>query len=307
VGAQASSEILRDARVLVVDDNPTNRRILEGLLKRWDMKSVSVESGAEALVRLSAASDVGDPYEMILTDLNMPAMDGFSLVERIRQRPDLSTVTIIMMLSSGGNRGDAARCQQLGLAAYLMKPIRRSELREALVRVLGARNHERATPLLTSDLVRSPAAPPAGLRVLLAEDNPVNQLVMTRLLEKRGHHVVLAVNGREVLALLDRGRYDVVFMDLQMPEMDGLEATAAIRARERTSGLHQAVIALTAHAVKGDSERCRAAGMDGYLSKPIALQDLDELLQRYLARGIEARGASRTADGMELTTEGKSR
>jgi two-component system sensor histidine kinase/response regulator len=155
--------------------------------------------------------------------------------------------------------------------------------------------------------VRSPAAPPAGLRVLLAEDNPVNQLVMTRLLEKRGHHVVLAVNGREVLALLDRGRYDLVFMDLQMPEMDGLEATAAIRARERTSGLHQAVIALTAHAVKGDSERCRAAGMDGYLSKPIALQDLDELLQRYLARGIEARGASRTADGMELTTEGKSR
>jgi CheY-like chemotaxis protein len=138
-----------------------------------------------------------------------------------------------------------------------------------------------APPPPTPDLPRSAAALPAGLRMLLAEDNPVNQLLMTRLLEKRGHHVVLAANGREVLALLDQGRYDMVFMDLQMPEMDGLEATAAIRGGERTSGRHQTVIALTAHAVKGDRERCRAAGMDGYLSKPISLQELDELLQRY--------------------------
>jgi signal transduction histidine kinase/CheY-like chemotaxis protein/HAMP domain-containing protein len=159
-------------------------------------------------------------------------------------------------------------------------PASPEQLRGAKVlvaRVPGARNHDGAPPPL--DLPRSAAA--AGLRMLLAEDNPVNQLLMTRLLEKRGHHVVPAANGREVLALLDQGRFDIVFMDLQMPEMDGLEATAAIRAGERTSGRHQTVIALTAHAVKGDRERCRAAGMDGYLSKPISLQELDELLQRY--------------------------
>jgi signal transduction histidine kinase/CheY-like chemotaxis protein/HAMP domain-containing protein len=305
-GAQTSPQILRGTKVLVVDDNRTNRRILEGLLKGWEMKPASVGSGAEALERLSAAGDAGEPYELILTDLHMPAMDGFSLVERIRQRPGVAAATI-MMLSSGGNRGDAARCQQLGMAAYLMKPVRSSELREALALALGARNHDGAPPLVTRYLLRSAAALPPGLRMLVAEDNPVNQLLMTRLLEKRGHLVVLAANGREVLALLDHGAYDIVFMDLQMPEMDGLEATAAIRAGERTSGRHQTVIALTAHAVTGDRERCRAAGMDDYLSKPIALQELDELLERYPGLRTEAPDASRTADEIELSTEGRSR
>jgi signal transduction histidine kinase/DNA-binding response OmpR family regulator len=306
MGVPAAREILRGAKVLVVDDNRTNRRILEGLLNRWEMESTSVESGAEALEHLSAAWDAGEPYDLILTDLNMPVMDGFTLVERIRQLSNLSAATI-MMLSSGGNRGDAARCQQLGMAAYLMKPIRQAELREAIVRVLGARNLDGVMPLITRYTLGSAVEPPAGLRLLLAEDNPVNQLLMTRLLEKRGHHVVLAANGREALVALKEGRYDLVFMDLQMPEMDGLEATAAIRAGEQTSGLHQTVIALTAHAMKGDSDRCRAAGMDGYLSKPIALQELDELLERYAARGAEAPAAPRTADSLELLTKGTTR
>jgi signal transduction histidine kinase/DNA-binding response OmpR family regulator/HAMP domain-containing protein len=304
IGASAAPEILRGARVLVVDDNRTNRRILEGLLNRWDMESTSVESGAEALEQLSAAWDAGEPYELILTDLNMPVMDGFTLVEHIRERSNLSAATI-MMLSSGGNRGDAARCQQLGMAAYLMKPIRQAELREAIGRALGARKLDSAMPLITRYTLGSAVEPPAVLRLLLAEDNPVNQLLMTRLLEKRGHHVVLAANGLEALAALELGRYDLVFMDLQMPEMDGLEATAAIRAGEQTSGLHQIVIALTAHAMKGDSDRCRAAGMDGYLSKPIALQELDDLLERYAARRTEAPAASETADSLELSTKGR--
>jgi signal transduction histidine kinase/CheY-like chemotaxis protein/HAMP domain-containing protein len=306
VGVRPALETLRGAKVLVVDDNRTNRRILEGLLNRWEMESTSVESGAEALEQLSAASGAGEPYELILTDLNMPVMDGFTLVEHIRERSNLSAATI-MMLSSGGNRGDAARCQQLGMAAYLMKPIRQSELREAIARALGARKHDGAMPLITRYTLGSAVDSPAFLRILLAEDNPVNQLLMTRLLEKRGHHVKLAGNGREALAALAQARYDLVFMDLQMPEMDGLEATAAIRAGEQTSGLHQMIVALTAHAMKGDSDRCLAAGMDDYLSKPVALQDLDELLERYAARLTQAPAASRTADSLELTTKGGTR
>ena len=283
VGTIAPPEMLRGVKVLVVDDNRTNRRILEGMLKRWEMKSRLVEDGEEALAQLSAAREAGEPYGLILTDMHMPKMDGFALVERIRQRPELSTATI-MMLTSAGHRGDAARCQELGVAAYLLKPIRQSELREAIARVLGAREQKGAIPLITRFSLQDARDPTSVLRVLLAEDNPVNQLLASRLLEKRGHRVVVAANGREVLAALEKESYDLVLMDIQMPEMDGLEATAAIREKEKGSGIHQPVIALTAHAMKGDRERCLAGGMDGYLSKPIRLQELDELLEAYVAR-----------------------
>ena len=279
--------MLRGVKVLVVDDNRTNRRILEGMLKRWEMKSRSVEGGEEALAQLSAAREAGEPYALILTDMHMPKMDGFALVERIRQRPELSTATI-MMLTSAGHRGDAARCQELGVAAYLLKPIRQSELREAIARVLGAREQEGAIPLITRFSLQDARDPTSVLRVLLAEDNPVNQLLASRLLEKRGHRVVVAANGREALAALEKESYDLVLMDIQMPEMDGLEATAAIREKEKGSGIHQPVIAMTAHAMKGDRERCLAGGMDGYLSKPIRLQELDELLEAYVARRLGA-------------------
>jgi len=283
VGTIAPLEILRGLRVLIVDDNCTNRGILEAMLKRWEMKPALVEGGEEALEELSSARDAGDPFALILMDMHMPKMDGFGLVERIRQNPLLATTTI-MMLTSAGHRGDATRCQALGVAAYLLKPIRQSELCEAIVRVLGAKEHEGAIPLVTRFSLDDANGPSASLSILLVEDNAVNQRLAVRLLEKRGHHVLVAANGREALGILEKKAFDVVFMDVQMPGLDGIEATAAVRKKELLSGKHQAVIALTAYAVKGDRERFLAAGMDGYLSKPIRTQELDAILHGYLAR-----------------------
>ncbi len=287
VGAIAPPEILRAVRVLVVDDNRTNRRILEGMLGRWEMKSSSVQDGEEALTKLSEAQEAGEPFALILMDMHMPQMDGFELIERIRQSPGSSAATI-MMLTSAGHRGDAARCKELGVAAYLMKPIRQSELREAIARVLGARVQQGAIPLITRYALHDAREPGTSLRILLAEDNPVNQRLASRLLEKRGHSVVVAGNGREALEALEKEYFDLVFMDVQMPVMDGFEATAAIRKKEGDSGIHLPVVALTAHAMKGDREKCLAGGMDGYLTKPIQPQELDELLQSYIARRAEA-------------------
>jgi CheY-like chemotaxis protein len=280
----AAPEILEDVKVLVVDDNRTNRRILEGMLKRWGMKPTSVESGKDALERLSCAKNEGQPYALVLTDMHMPEMDGFSLVEQIRQNPELSTATI-MMLTSAGHRGDGARCQNLKVAAYLLKPIRQSELRKAVAQVLGAQVQQATIRLVTRYSLTDAREPSTSLVVLVAEDNAVNQLLVTRLLEKRGHRVVMTGNGREALEALARDRYDLVLMDVQMPEMDGLEATAALRASEKNEGgmVHQPVVALTAHAMKGDRERCRAVGMDDYLTKPIRAQELDDILEKYLA------------------------
>ncbi len=278
VGVAAPAEILRGVKVLIVDDNRTNRRILEGMLLRWEMKTSSVESGEEALVELEAAHRAGAAYPLVITDLLMPGMDGFHLVEQIRSRPELCTATI-MMLTSAGTRGDSDRCRELDVAAYLMKPIRQSELREAVARVLGARSQEGAIPLITRYSLKDAREPGSSMRVLLAEDNVVNQRLAVRLLEKRGHQVKLASNGQEALRTLEQESFDLVLMDLQMPEMDGFEATAALRKREKTTGTHQWVIALTAHAMKGDRERCLEGGMDGYLSKPIRPQELDAVLE----------------------------
>src|SRR5260370_25227318 len=198
VGKIAPAETLRGVKVLVTDDNRTNRRILEGMLKRWEMKSTSVEGGEKALAALSSALEAGDPYELILTDMHMPRMDGFALIEQIRQRPELSAA-IIMILTSAGHRGDAARCQELGVAAYLLKPIRQSELREAIARVLGAREQKGAIPLITRYSLHDAREPSSSLRVLLAEDTPVNQRLASRLLEKRGHYVDGGGNGLEAL------------------------------------------------------------------------------------------------------------
>ena len=260
--------------VLVVDDNATNRRILDDMLARWRMKPALAEGGVKALDLLRQARDHAEPFPLVLTDAHMPGMDGFGLVERIRQDPTLAGATI-MMLTSGGQRGDAARCRELGVAAYLTKPIRQSELRTAILTVLGVKS---APPqdrsLVTRHLLRERRR---NLRVLLVEDNAVNQRLAVRLLEKRGYSAVLAAHGREALNLLDKAGFkgfDLVLMDVQMPEMDGLEATAAIREREKTTGAHLPIIAMTARAMKGDRERCLAAGMDGYVAKPIQAEDL---------------------------------
>ena len=277
-------EILRGIKVLVADDNATNRRILEAMLNRWDMNTNSIESGQLALAELTAAARAGKPYALILTDMHMPGMDGFKLVERIRQIPELSTATI-MMLTSSESRGDAERCKALGVSAHLLKPIRQSELREAIARVVGARGEQNALPLITRYAMQAPQAPSETLRILLAEDNLVNQRLMTRLLEKRGHRVVLAADGHKALAALETHSYDLVLMDIQMPEMNGMEATARIREKEKITGGHQPIVALTAHAMKGDQELCLAGGMDGYLAKPIRAEELDQILNRYVGQG----------------------
>ncbi len=266
---------LRGLPVLVVDDNGTNRRILEGILLHWQMKPALAEGGWTGLSVLARAKDAGKPFPLVLLDAQMPDMDGFTLAEKIKQDPALAGATV-MMLTSAGRPGDAARCRELGIVAYLMKPIKQSELLEVILLALGkgARKIEQPS-LITRHSIREARRP---LRILLAEDNRVNQEVAVRLLEKRGHQVAVANNGREALAALERQTFDVVLMDLQMPEMDGLEATAAVREKEKATGNHLPIIAMTAHAMKGDRERCLAAGMDGYVSKPIQAQDLFEAL-----------------------------
>ena len=273
-------DILRDVRVLVVDDNRTNLKILGAMLRHWEMDPVLADNGELALVELSRAKEGSKPFTLILTDLHMPGMDGFSLVQRIRKSRGLSAATI-MMLTSAGHKGDAERCRELNITAYLLKPIRQLELREAIAQVLGAHKQNLSVPLVTRFSQLEPRSSSASLRILVAEDNPVNQRLVARLLEKRSHRVSLAANGQEALSILKRETLDLIFMDVQMPEMDGFETTAAIRAWESEKGFHLPIIALTAHAMKGDCEKCIAAGMDGYLAKPIHPQELDDVLSRY--------------------------
>jgi signal transduction histidine kinase/DNA-binding response OmpR family regulator len=274
---------LSGVKVLIVDDNRTNRRILEGLVQRWGMISTAVPDAQKALAALAAARETGQPYGLILTDMHMPKMDGFDLVEEIKQRPGISASTI-MMLTSGGQRGDAARCSELGISAYLLKPVRQAELREAILRVLTPKEQTGAAPMITRKSLQDDLDPKKTLHILLAEDNAVNQKLAIRLLEKRGHRVAVAGNGRQALAALEKTAFDLVLMDVQMPEMDGIEATTLLREREQETGKHQPVVAMTALVMKGDRERCMAAGMDGYLSKPIRPQELDEVLDSYVTR-----------------------
>ncbi len=279
---------LRGARVLVVDDNQTNRRILERLLIRWGMHAVCVESGQKALDELNSALASGNAYQLILTDMHMPNMDGFTLVEQIRETPSLATATI-MMLSSAGSRGDMARCHQLGLSASLTKPVRQNELRDAIIRALDRRGlHSGASRVAAPPVERRAVAPDTALEVLVAEDNAINQRLAARLLQKRGHRVTVVGNGQAAVDLLERSSFDLVLMDVQMPLLDGIAATMLIREREKGTGAHHQIVALTAYAVKGDQDRCIAAGMDGYLAKPIRPEELDALLQTCVARRVEA-------------------
>jgi len=265
---------LRNVPVLVVDNNATNLRLVKEALLRWNMIPTLVDAGAAALAALQQAQASGEPFPLMLTDVQMPAMDGFTLVERIKQNPDLAATTIIL-LTSTGQRGDGARCRELGVAGYLTKPIKQSELRGAILSALGGKHETTYRPALV--IRHSLRESRRKLRILVAEDNPVNQTLIVRLLQKRGHSAVVANNGREVLATLEKSAFsgfDLALMDVQMPSMDGLEATAAIRQQEKVSGKHLPIIALTAHAMQGDKDRCFAAGADGYLSKPIHHTDL---------------------------------
>jgi signal transduction histidine kinase/DNA-binding response OmpR family regulator len=277
-----ATSILVGVKVLIVDDNRTNRRILDGLVTHWGMIPMVASDGEEALGLYAAADAAGTPFNLILTDMHMPRMDGFGLVKRLREKSGTCSSTI-MMLTSGGQRGDAQRCGELGIAAYLLKPIRQSELREAVARVLSARESKEVKPVITRYALREMTQGGKSLKILLAEDNLVNQKLASRLLEKRNHIVTVVRNGKEALAALEKDHFDLVLMDMQMPEMDGFEATRILRQREKTNGNHQPVVAMTALAMNGDKERCIEAGMDGYLSKPIRPQELDEVLDRHVA------------------------
>jgi two-component system, sensor histidine kinase and response regulator len=279
----ALSEILAGVRVLVIDDNRTNRRILEGLLRSWGMEPTVVSGAEDALAVLDGCREPSHSFRLIVTDMHMPKMDGFGLVERIKERGLPATATI-MMLTSAGHRGDAARCRQLGIAAYLLKPVRKVELREAIARLLGAKDEIPTSTMITRDSLQAERDPEQCLDILLAEDNIVNQKLAVRLLEKRGHKVMVAGNGREALAALAHRSYDLVLMDVQMPELGGIEATTILREREKLTGDHQFIVAMTALVMKNDRERCLAAGMDDYLPKPIRPQELDEVLDACMAK-----------------------
>jgi len=262
--------VLINLPVLIVDDNEVNRRIFNEMLTRWRMKPVAVDSGAAALAALADASRRGTPFSLVLLDANMPEMDGFTVAEQMAAQSDLGGATI-MMLTSSGQFGDSTRCRALGIGAYLTKPIRQADLYIAMCDTLQAHAAPRKPDHAAVDAAEQPVQ---RARILLAEDNIVNQRVAVGLLTRRGHSVEVANNGLEALDKLDKGAYDVVLMDIQMPEMGGMEATAAIREREAGTGRHTRIVAMTAHAMAGDRERYLASGMDGYLSKPIDQQTL---------------------------------
>jgi len=263
--------------VLVVDDNATNRRILAETLTRWGMQPLLAESGPDAIRILDSVSSC----PLVLADVHMPGMDGFELAAYTRLRA--GTVTIIM-LSSGSSLGDVERCRQAGVEAYLTKPVSQKELQRAILRTLAPgvlAEHRSDTDNGSSDKVARKSG--RGVRILLAEDNLVNQKVVIRLLERENYEISVAGTGRQALAALERDRFHLVLMDVQMPEMDGFEAAAAIRARERVTNQHIPIVAMTAHAMTGDRERCLAAGMDGYIAKPVHKLELLTAVERFTA------------------------
>ncbi len=269
---------LHGLRVLVVDDNATNRRILEEVLRSWEMAPTAVRNADEAVHAMRLAHAAGAPFRLVLTDAHMPRVDGFMLAEQLQQDPEMRSA-LVMMLTSGDRPDDATRCEQLGIASYLLKPIKQSELLEAIETTLGLAT-TRSAPVDAADAA---ARPYGNLRILLAEDSLFNQKLAVALLEREQHTVTVVNNGQEAVEAVATQSFDLVLMDVQMPVLDGLEATAQIRAREADSGAHVPIVAMTAHALKGDRQRCLTAGMDGYVAKPIRPRDLFEAIDRLFA------------------------
>jgi len=277
---------LSGIRVVVVDDNLTNRRILTDMLGRWGMQPAPAASGAEALAQMRRGVQRGRPFSLVLTDVHMPEMDGFELVKRIHDSPEL-VQPVILMLTSGDRSDDLSRCRKLGVSSYLTKPVRRAELRSAILSAIARDTSLVAVrPALNGGAAdRTPTGThSSSLHILLTEDNAVNQRVALRILQKAGHSVAIAENGKVALRMLAEQPFELILMDLQMPEMGGFEATALIREKEKRTGRHIPIIAMTAHAMAGDRERCLAAGMDNYLSKPVAASMLLELVGHYGAK-----------------------
>jgi signal transduction histidine kinase/CheY-like chemotaxis protein len=267
---------LQNLSVLVVDDNVTNRLVLGKMLESWKMRPVLTSGAAAAMHELQQAHRAGAPFAVALVDAQMPDVDGFALIEQFAKYASPGELTTIM-LTSAGQRGDAARCRELGVAAYLIKPVAQAELLEAILAARAPREPSiAAAPLVTRHTIaENRPEPRLKLRILLAEDNDVNQLLAVRMLEKQGYSVKVANNGNEALNALRTEYFDLVLMDVQMPDMDGFEATAEIRKKEAVTGVGRLpIIAMTAHAIAGDRERCINSGMDGYVSKPFRLAEL---------------------------------
>ncbi len=275
--------VVSDTHVLIVDDNATNRRILHDMCRGWGMIAVVAADAAAGLSQLAAAD--APPFSLVLADVNMPDEDGFTLCDRIRSHGGFSDLRIIMLTSSG-RPGDGDRRQRLGVDAHLLKPVKQSELFDSIVTVLGVTDVEKDA---ISEEAEDVTHATTGLAVLLAEDNLVNQTLATGVLKNQGHTVTLARNGREAVDIYADGSFDVILMDVQMPILDGLAATAEIRKLQRQSGPMTPIIAMTAHAMKGDRERCIEGGMDEYLSKPIRAKQLAEMLAKVVGiRGQHA-------------------
>jgi PAS domain S-box-containing protein len=276
---------LHGVPVLIVDDNATNRRVLDEMLAAWGMKTCMAGDGLAALRTLKLARANREPIHLVLTDAHMPALDGFHLAQQIQSDAELAN-TLVIMVTSGGQRGDAARCRELGISAYLTKPVRQVDLLEAIVNVLSSKAQAiESPPVVTRHSLREKRR---GLQILVAEDNVVNQRVAARLLESRGHHVTIANNGREALDLIETQRFDLALADVQMPVLDGLQLTGAIREKERKTNSHLPIIAMTAYAMTGDRERCLEAGMDAYVSKPINSSQLFETIDGVFRAELQA-------------------
>jgi len=291
---------LKGLRVLVVDDNATNRRILEEMLKRWHMVPVLADGGRAALVLLMEAANQGIRFALVILDANMPGMDGFELAEEIKRDIRFNDPSIIMLTSSS-RMGDAARSRKSGISARLPKPVKQSELYDLIIETLARSRNGHDVSLVSTSRVAFPraaspvlpaAAGAAPLSILLAEDNPINSRLAEALLRKAGWDVCTVSNGKQVLQAIKSSTFDLILMDVQMPEMDGFETTAAIREMEKSAGAHMPVIAMTAHAMKGDRERCLNAGMDDYLSKPVVAAELYAAVERVLKLDVEGAEAA---------------
>ena len=294
---------LKGLSVLVVDDNETNRRIVCEMTRTWGMRPTAVENGSLALACLETARENKEPFRIIVIDSNMPHMDGFELAEKIQamvKSNGFASEYSVLMLTSRGRPGEANRCGNLGISGYLLKPVAKSDLltaiRTALTQSQGQTDIKPA--LITRHTLRESAR---KLRILVAEDNAVNQVVVIRALQKMGHTPVLAQNGKLALTLASTEKFDLAFMDVQMPEMDGLVATAAIRKSEKRSDFHLPIFAMTAHAMKGDRERCLAAGMDGYITKPVRFSDIEETLAGLIRENMNSSPAAAKAESWDRT------
>jgi signal transduction histidine kinase/DNA-binding response OmpR family regulator len=272
-GPIPSEEDLRGMPTLIIDDNATNRRILSEVTRQWKMKPYGCESGESGIEELVRAASEGNPYRLILLDEQMPGIDGLEVLDRIRQIPMVQS-SVIMLLTSCDRVTSAARCRQMGVETYLTKPICSSDLLRSIRLALGLQTAGSPIALPATEI--SPSSP--SLRILLAEDNLVNQKIAMTMLGKMGHQMTLARNGVEALEQWRKSEFDLIFMDVQMPEMSGLQATMQIRREEDATGRHVPIIAMTASAMTGDKERCSAAGMDNYISKPVSYRAIEVMI-----------------------------